>query len=225
LKHAAANSPGLDLAHFDLARIYLHNGWFSEFDEAIRAGERINPSSNEINRQRAVMQAWIGNSRKAVELYDQLPEEVRHLWGFRWQHAWLRSIMEDPPRLEPEVEAQMRAATGDLAPTFASVLAILRARQKRDFSELEEQILAADHRMGHFHHVYHFLADAHAQHGDAARAAELLRRASETGLACAPCFENDPLLRPIRSSREFAAAQEEIARRSAGYRAALKDVL
>jgi serine/threonine-protein kinase len=224
LKHAAEKSPSLELAYFDLARIYLHNGWFSEFEEAMRAGERINPTSNEINRQRAVFQAWIGNTRKAVELFEGLPGEVRQLWGLRWQWMGLRSIVGNPRDVEPEVEAVMRETTVDLRPTYAAILAILRARQGRDFIGLEREALAIDQRMGHFHHVYHFLADAHAQAGNAPRAAELLRRAGETGMPCAACFENDPLLRPIQGSKEFAAAHEEIERRSSGYRAALKDV-
>jgi TolB-like protein len=224
LKHAVAKSPGLEIAHFDLARIYLHNGWFPEFDEAIRAGERINPSSTEPARQRAVLQAWTGNPRKGVELYDRLPNEVRRLWGFRWQRAWLRVILEDPRRVEPELEIG-RKTTPDLKPTYSALLAVARARQGQDFSDLEGEILAADHRMGHFHHVYHFLAAAHGQRGNATRAAVLLRRAAETGMPCATCYDNDVLLAPIRGSMEYAEVRREIERRNAGDRAALKGVL
>jgi TolB-like protein/tetratricopeptide (TPR) repeat protein len=224
LKHAVAKSPGMEIAHFDLARIYLHNGWFAEFDEALRAGERINPSSIEPARQRAVREAWTGNPRRGIELYDQLPEEVRRLWGFRWQRAWLRVILEDPRRVEPELEIGRRT-TPDLKPTYSALLAIARARQGQDFSDLEREILAADHRMGHFHHVYHFLAAAYGQSGDAPHAAELLRRAAETGMPCASCFDHDLLLAPIRGSTEYAEVRREIERRNAGYRAALKDVL
>jgi hypothetical protein len=168
---------------------------------------------------------WTGYPKAAVEILDRLPEETRRVWSFRWQRAWLRAVLEDPSRVEPQVERVMRETTEELKPTYSAILAIVRARQRQDFSDLEGKILSADHRMGHFHHVYQFLADAHAQRGDAVRAAEYLRRAGETGMPCAPCFDNDPLLAPIRGSNEYTVVRKEIEQRSASYRAALKDVL
>jgi hypothetical protein len=92
-----------------------------------------------------------------------------------------------------------------------------------DIADLEGRIAALDPRIGHFHHVDHVLADAHAIKGEAARAVEYLRRASETGLNCLPVFENDPLLARIRESPEYRALKVEMERRDAGYREALKD--
>jgi serine/threonine protein kinase/tetratricopeptide (TPR) repeat protein len=225
LKQAIEKSPGLEIAHFDLARIYHHNGWISDCEEALRAGERINPASIEIARQRAVLKTWSGHLREAAEIYDRIPEEYRRAWSIRWQRAWLRAVLGDPGSVEPEIERVMREATEEVKPTYSAILAIVRARQRRDFSDLERNILASDHRRGHFHHVYHFLADAHAQRGDAPRAADYLRRAAETGFPCATAFDNDPLLAPIRESKEYAGVKREIEERTAGYRAALKDVL
>ncbi|MDQ5857883.1 MAG: hypothetical protein M3542_06350, partial [Acidobacteriota bacterium] len=69
------------------------------------------------------------------------------------------------------------------------------------------------------------LAQAHAVAGDVRGAVEFLRQAAENGFPCATCFDNDPLLAPIRGSKEYAEVKAEIERRNAGYRAALKDVL
>jgi TolB-like protein/tetratricopeptide (TPR) repeat protein len=225
LKQAIAKSPGLEIAHFDLARIYHHNGWISDCEEALRAGERINPANVEVARQRAVLKTWTGNLRGAAEIYDRLPEENRRAWSIRWQRAWLRAVLQDPGRVEPEIERVLRETTEEVKPTYSAILAIVRARQGRGFSDLERDIRASDHRRGHFHHVYHFLADAYAQRGDAPSAADYLRRAAETGLPCAPAFDNDPLLAPIRGSKEYADVRREIEERTTGYRAALKDVL
>jgi tetratricopeptide (TPR) repeat protein len=225
LKQAIAKSPGLEIAHFDLARIYHHNGWISDCEEALRAAERINPANVEVARQRAVLKTWTGDFRGAAGIYDRLPEEYRRAWSIRWQRAWLRAVLEDPGSVEPEVERVLREKTEEVKPTYSAILAIVRARQRRDFSDLERDILASDHRRGHFHHVYHFLADAYAQRGDAPRAADYLRRAAETGFPCAPAFDIDPLLAPIRGSKEYAAVKREIEERNAGYRAALKGVL
>jgi TolB-like protein/tetratricopeptide (TPR) repeat protein len=225
LKQAIEKSPGLEIAYFDLARIYHHNGWISDCEKELRAGERINPANVEVGRQRAVLTTWSGDLRGAAEIYDRLPEEYRRAWSVRWQRAWLRTVLDDPRGVEPDVERVIRETTEEQKPTYSALLAIVRARQGRDFSDLERDILASDHRRGHFHHVYHFLADSHAQRGDVPRAADYLRRAAETGFPCAPAFDNDPLLAPIRGSKEYAAVKREIEERTAGYRAALKDVL
>jgi len=225
LKQAVEKSPGLEIAHFDLARIYHHNGWISDCEKALRAAERINPANVEAARQRAVLKTWAGDLREAAEIYDRMPEEFRRVWSIRWQRAWLRAVLEDPRGVEPEVERVRRETTEEQKPTYSAILAIVRARQGRAFSDLEREILASDHRRGHFHHVYHFLADAYAQQGDVPHAADYLRRAAETGFPCAPAFDIDPLLAPIRGSKEYAAVKREIEQRNAGYRAALKDVL
>jgi len=227
LKQAVSISPNLEIAHFDLARIYLHSGWMSEFEQAIRAGERINPSGFEADRQRAARDGWGGGDRpRGLERYERLPPESRRLWAVRWLKDWLRALFEDPRRLEPEMEAQRReTTTDDMKSAYTAILAILRARQGQDFADLEAETLAADQRMGHFHHVFHFLAEARAIRGDTRRATELLRKAVETGSPCAPCFDNDPLLAPVRGSAEYTTLRSEIGRRNAGYRAALKGVL
>jgi eukaryotic-like serine/threonine-protein kinase len=225
LKQAVEKSPGLEIAYFDLARIYHHNGWISDCEKALRAAERINPANIEVARQRAVLKTWAGDFLEAAEIYDRMPEEFRRVWSIRWQRAWLRAVLEDPRGVEPEVERVRRETTEEQKPTYSAILAIVRARQGRDFSDLEREILASDHRRGHFHHVYHFLADAYARQGDVPRAAAYLRRAAETGFPCAPAFDIDPLLAPIRGSKEYAAVKREVEERNAGYRAALKDVL
>jgi hypothetical protein len=101
----------------------------------------------------------------------------------------------------------------------------LRARAGRGFEDLEREALTGKARVGHFHHIQHSLAQAHAAAGDVRGAVDFLRQAAENGFPCAACFGNDPLLAPVRKSPEFAQLRREIERRTAGYRAALKDVL
>ena len=226
LKQAVAISPNLEIAHFDLARIYLHSGWIPEFEAAIREGERINPSGFEAERHRATRDAYGGgNRREALKRYEGLPPEAQRLWSARWPKDWLRSLFEDPRSLEPQIEAQRAEAKSDMKSAYTAILAILRARQGRDFGDLESATLSADQRMGHFHHVFHFLAEARAIRGDTERAMELLRKAAESGFPCASCFDADPLLADVRGLAEYAVLRSEIERRNAAYRAALKDVL
>jgi TolB-like protein len=226
LKQAVAISPNLDSVQFDLARIYQHSGWLAEFEEALRAGERINPSAFEAERQRATRDAYGGADRpKALERYNHLPAEAQRLWATRWPKDWLRALLEDPKRLEPEIEAQRRETSEEMRSAYSAILAIIRARERRPFADLEAEALAADRRMGHFHHVCHFLAEAHAIGGDIPGAAKLLRMAAESGMPCASCFDNDPVLAPVRASKDYVGLREDIERQNARDRAALKDVL
>ena len=145
-------------------------------------------------------------------------------WAAGWQLLWARAVVEEPGDVLPDAEALFREAPRS-EPAFAAVLAIVRARMGQKTTDLEQQIAEADKRLGHFHHVLHFLADVHAIRNDAAGAIRLLREASETGLPCPLCFDKDPMLGPIRGSNEYATLKAEITRRNAAFRAALKGVL
>src|SRR5262249_39692171 len=149
------------------------------------------------------------DKRRGLETYRQFPNELQGTAQAQWQMLWDRLILEDPGRVLPDVEALWRKAPpGD--PIFPALLVVARARAGNgETAELEHRILSADRRLGHFPHVYQFLAEAYAQRQDPARAVEYLRRASETGLCCPLCLDKDPLLDPIRSSRAYRTLREE----------------
>ena len=134
-------------------------------------------------------------------------------------------MLEGPRTIEPEIESLRREASEDMKSAYTAILAIVRARQGKDFETLEAEALGADHRMGHFHHVFHFLAEARAIRGDVRRAAELLEMAVDSGMPCAPCFDKDPILAPVHGTPEYSGVRAKIERRNAADRAALKDVL
>lgn len=125
--------------------------------------------------------------------------------------------------MEPEIERLLRDSPDQ--ETYFAIQALLRARSGRNFEDLEREALAGKARVGHFHHIQHTLAEAHAVAGDVRGAVEYLRQAAENGFPCGPCFDSDPLLAPVRGSAEYAKLKSEIELRDAGYRAALKDVL
>ena len=223
LKRAISKSPGHDIARSNLARLYIHSGWLPEAEAEIRAVERIHPSGTEAALQRADVLQWAGNHREALKRFRQLPEEFQRTWSVRTGIASLLAVLEDPRRAEAEIERLLHDSpdTG----TYRATLAIVRARSGQDFEDLEREVLSGKTRAGHFHHIQHYLAQAHAVAGDVRGAVEFLRQAAENGFPCATCFDNDPLLAPIRGSPEYAQLTSEIERRNAGYRAALKDVL
>ncbi len=223
LKHVISKSPGLDLARFDLARIYIHSGWFPEAEAEIRAIERIHPSGTGAAHYRADMLQWAGDHREALERFRRLPEEFQRTWSARTGIASLLAVLEDPRLAETEVERLLHDSPDTGA--YRATQAIVRARSGRDFEDLEREVLSGKTRAGHFHHIQHALAQAHAVAGDVRVAVEFLRQAAENGFPCAPCFDNDPLLAPVRGSPEYTQLRSEIEGRNGGYRAALRDVL
>ena len=223
LTDAIARAPNLEVAHLDLARIYYHSGWAEASHREVAEALRLHPFG-EAQRMGASADAWLKGPEKGLEALRRLSPEMQRSWAARWQLLWARAVVEDPSRVLPDVEAAVREAPAS-EHAFAAVLAIVRARLGQPTDDLERRIAASDRRVGHFHHVLHFLADVRAIRGDAAGAVQLLREASNTGLPCTTCFEKDPLLDPIRGSAEYTALKEEIARRDAEFRAALKGIL
>ncbi len=225
LKSAIGRNPGLEIAYLDLARILLHYGWLNEARAALEPARRLNPASSEVLRLSGQILWYTGDLRAALGEYRRLPLEImREPLGARWQTLHVRLLLEDPRTVLPEVEAWLAESPFDTKFPQA-LLALARSRSGHaDIRDLEADIESADSRIGHFHHVYHLLAEAHAQSRDAGRSVEYLRRAASTGLACLPCFETDPMLAPIRSSSEYLSFREELKRQQAGYRQALKGV-
>lgn len=223
MKRAISKSPSNDIARSNLALVYIHSGWLSEAEAEIRTIERIYPFGTDAPVHRADVLQWAGNHREALERFRRLPEEFQRTWSVRTGIASLLAVLEDPRRAEKEVERLLRDSPD--RGSYLATLAVLRARSGRDFENLEREILSEKTHVGHFHHIQHGLAQAHAVAGDLRGAVEFLRQAAENGFPCAPCFDNDPLLAPIRSSSEYAELKSEIERRNAGYRAALKEVL
>lgn len=222
LQDAISRAPNLEIAHLDLARIAYHSGWVPEARREIEAGLRLNPSG-EAQRVAAAMGVWVEEPGQALQRFRGLTPEQRSNWAARWQTLWLRAALEDPAAVTPDAETLARARQAD--PVGMAILAIVRARAGRDTGALETQIGQADRHIGHFHHALHFLADVHAIRRDTAGAVSLLREASESGFPCAPCFDNDPFLAPIRTSKEYEALRREIVRRTDADRAALKGSL
>jgi TolB-like protein len=223
LTSAIARAPNLEIAHLDLGRIYIHSGWTEEASREIGTALRLHPSG-EAQRMAASATTWLEGAAKGLPEMRRLSPEMQRSWATRWQLLWARAVVEAPARILPDAEAAFREAPRS-EPAFAAVLAIVRARIGQPTADLEQQIAEADRRLGHFHHVLHFLADVRAIQNDAVASVELLREASKTGLPCGLCFEMDPMLASIRRSKEYAALKKEIERRNAEYRAALKGVL
>jgi TolB-like protein/tetratricopeptide (TPR) repeat protein len=226
LKAAIATNPGLEFAHLDLSRILQHYGFMSEARQALEPARRLNPTNAELQRNVATIHWFSGDLRVALAEYRRVPPQLLHgALGGRWQVLHLRLQIEDPRPVLTEALAWVAEGPID-TPMPLAVLTVAQVRSGQpDISDLERRIRFADPRIGHFHHVYHLLAEAHAQKGDAARSVSYLRQAAATGFPCLVLFESDPLLAPIRGSVQYQDLRRELERTLRSYRAQLGDLL
>jgi TolB-like protein len=214
-------SPGSDIAHLDLARILHHLGWVREAQDELQEASRIDPLSSEVARLTAINTWFGGHPQEALEQFGQIPKQrVRGMLAGRWQMLQIRLQVESPKMALVDIEAWVRE---EPTPFPLAFLALARAGLgSHDITELEQRVLAANQEVGHFHHVLHLLAEAHAQMKNTRRAVEYLRRASETGFPCLACFDYDPLLAPLHGTPEYAALRADLHRTLEESRASLR---
>jgi len=224
LKAAVDRSQGLDFAHVDLSRILHHYGWMAEARRALEPAKRLNPMNAELQRVAASHIWYSGDPGNALAEYGRISQDVRRPL-VRWPLLQMRLQTEEPRSVLADAEAWVEEGPTDTALPYA-LLAVARVRGGRpDISDLERRISSFDSRIGHFHHVYVLLAEAHAQKGDTLRSVTYLRHAADTGFPCLVFFDTDPLLAPIRASPEYRSLRDELAQRDRAYRSALEDVL
>jgi tetratricopeptide (TPR) repeat protein len=220
-RKAIAISPGSEWPHQELSRLLWHQGWFRETREEREQVRRLNPLSVDLAAVNANLLVFEGRPHEALEKFRQLPP----LGGaYQVYTQWLTNLARvqigDPTLTLEELEAWGRERPRD--ELALSVVAIARAKAGAPgVADLEQRILALD-QAGHFHHALHGLAGARAQLGDTAGAIAYLRRASETGLPCLPCFDADPLLEPVRGTPEYAGLRADLLREEEQVRARLK---
>jgi DNA-binding winged helix-turn-helix (wHTH) protein len=221
LRLAASMSPGHDITHQRLARLYRHLGWFDELNKEADAVERINPQATELPRLRALRLIDSGRCREALVEYAKarpIAGDPFPLWQqVAIAHLYCRQVPEARQRLETEYAGSSPNAPE--RPLTAALLALaISLSGERDTRDLEREALSTDQRIGHFHHVLITLAEVRALQGDSERALDYLTRAADEGMPCVACFENDPFLQNARSSRRFQSLVAELRRREAPYR-------
>jgi tetratricopeptide (TPR) repeat protein len=95
----------------------------------------------------------------------------------------------------------------------AALASVLAADTKRE--EARAQIQRALARGYRDHHVAYSLGAAYAQLGEFDDALRWLRTAADTGFACLPFYERDPLLEPLRRRGDFPGLVEYVRARRA----------
>ena len=110
-------------------------------------------------------------------------------------------------RARSTLETLARSESASTASRAGAVLASVLAAQGEPAAARShlERVLARGYRD---HHVAYSLGAAYGQLGEFDAATRWLRTAADTGFACPPFYERDPLLEPVRRHGDFAALSE-----------------
>jgi DNA-binding winged helix-turn-helix (wHTH) protein/tetratricopeptide (TPR) repeat protein len=213
-RRALALNPNLEQARFFMAAAYYHNGFMEEAriemekGRALQGLDRVEPL-----RTDALIALFSGSfaaARGHLEEVSRLTSQpigdtyLALAYYYTGSAERARSMLETLARSESASTATRAGAA------LASVLAALgEATAAR--SHLE-RVLARGYRD---HHVAYSLGAAYGQLGEFDAATRWLRTAADTGFACPPFYERDPLLEPVRRRGDFAALSEYVRTRRA----------
>lgn len=206
-RRALALNPNLDQARFFLAAAYYHNGFMEEAriemekGRALHGIDRIEPLRTDALV--ALFSASFAAARGRLEEVSRLTSQpigdtyLALAYYYTGSTARARSMLEALARTESASTASRAGAV------LASVLA---AQGESAAARMYlERVLARGYRD---HHVAYSLGAAYGQLGDFDAAARWLRTAADTGFACPPFYERDPLLEPLRRHGDFPALGE-----------------
>jgi DNA-binding winged helix-turn-helix (wHTH) protein/TolB-like protein/Flp pilus assembly protein TadD len=205
-------NPNLEQAHFFIGAAYYHLGYFEEAlietdkGRRLRGADLIDPIRNE-----GIIALFSGNfapARAHLEDVSRLSSQelgdtylaLAYYYSGNVERA--RSMLE-ALAAHPSPSSSSRAAAA-LAGILAEQGQTAAARQHLEQVEMREY---------RDHHVAYSIGVAYAQLGDSTAAGRWLRTAADTGFACVPWFERDPLLEPLRRRPEFAGLLADVQKR------------
>ena len=211
-QRALVLNPNLEQAHFFIGAAYYHLGYFEEAlietdkGRRLRGADLIDPIRNE-----GIIALFSGNfapARTHLEDVSRLSSQALGDMYLALAYYYSGNVERARSMLEaltahPSPSSSSRAAAA-LAGILAAQSQTVAARQHL------ERVEAREYRD---HHVAYSIGVAYAQLGDYDAAARWLRTAANTGFACVPWFERDPLLEPLRRRPEFTALLADVQKR------------
>ena len=216
-RRALALNPSLDLPHYFIAAAYYHLGLLDRADAEVRDALLADPSNhNEQLRTRGVLAFLQGGYREAIALFEQQRRESGSLISDSYlsQAYWYSG---DTARARAVADSMIRSPAAPAGARGRANLASFLAAAGDAKAAALLDTLASSQYMDH--HVAYGMASAYAQLGRMDEAREWLRRSVETGFACYPWFERDPLLEPLRRDPGSRALFDELKRRYEAVRA------
>ena len=193
------------VGHDEMAILYAHMGSEDAFRREAARGLEIDPTSDPTRRWNVEGLVLLGHAEEAVETAKarglplseaRLPMSLISLGRFDEARAAIDALLKEAPGQHAAVAMrELVAVASKERPVDEAALAraLESGKLKRDF-----------------HHTLYSIACIRAAQGDARGAVDMLRRTVAAGMPNRTLFLADPLLAPVRSSREFAAFDAEL---------------
>jgi DNA-binding winged helix-turn-helix (wHTH) protein/tetratricopeptide (TPR) repeat protein len=217
-RRALALNPNLDQAdqaHYFIAAAYYHNGYMEEARIEMQKGRaRHGIDHIEPRRIEGLIALFSGNFVAATGHLEEVSRLASKPIGDTYLAlAQYYTGSADRARTTLDSLASGNGSASTATRAGAALASVLAAE-----SRLEEarswirRVLAHGYRD---HHVAYSLGAAYAQLGDYDGALRWLRTAADSGFACVPFYQRDPLLEPLRRRSEFAALIDYVRARRA----------
>ena len=219
-RRALALNPNLDQARFFMAAAYYHNGFMEEARIEMEKGRSLHGIDQiEPRRIEALLALFTGNFASARGQLEEISRLTSQPIGDTYL-ALAYFYTGSADRARSMLESLTGSASASTATRAGAALAgVMAAQAESAFAHSQlERVLARGYRD---HHVAYSLGAAYAQLGELDAASRWLRTAADSGFACLPFYERDPLLEPLRRRPDFAALREYVrARRNIALSAA-----
>ena len=218
-RRALVLNPNLPQAHLIIAAAYYHLGYMEEASIALDHARRLGGDDVvEPERIDGLVALFSGRFAPALAHLEEVSRLSSDAIGDTYLAlAYFYSGSPDRGRAMLETLAGHRSAStaARAGAALAGVLAALGETTRAN--EHLQRVLAGKYRD---HHVAYGVGAAYAQLGDPASALQWLRVAADTGFPCAPWFDADPLLAPLRGTTDFASLTAHVNTRRQASRAA-----
>ncbi len=198
-------NPNLDLAHTTRARALFHLGLFDSAEQALQRAEAGAPATVESARIRVLLALHRGRFTEALSQAEHLARRT-DAPAVQSYIAMASYYLGDVARATQILSNLRRGGRPDIR-AQAFLAAIEAAQGNRTRARGIVATITAQSYMDH--HVATYLAAASTQLADYPGATRWLRAAADTGFACYPWFDIDPLLRPLRADAGFNAMMRD----------------
>lgn len=206
-------NPSLDWPHLYRAGAFYHQGLLDLAERDAEQALENNPENRAVPlRIRGIVALLGGRFADALRLLEEMgrmSEVPRAEWYLAQAYYYAGQRQESEKMLEGLIQSPSASGASRSQATLASFLAARGQRARAE--KLMRSVTAAGYMD---HHVAYSTGAAHAQLGRRKEALRWLRQAADTGFPCAPWFDRDPLLDPLRADGEFQLLVKDVRKAS-----------
>ena len=208
-RRALTLNPNLEQARYFMAAAYYHNGFMEEAriemerGRTLRGADQLEPLR--IDALVAMFSGSFAAARGRLEEESRLTSQPIGDTYLALAYYYTGSAERAQSLLEALTDSRS-ASTATRA--TAAIAGVLAAQGKPDAARQHlDRVLLRGYRD---HHVAYSIGAAYAQLGEDDKAAQWLRTAADTGFACLPFYERDPLLEGLRRQEQFSELRDYV---------------